>query len=119
MKSPTARPSKIVPIPGSEAPTGKRDPVYFRSRDWMAAVASLEFCVLCGKHGVQVAHRNEGKAKGRKTDDSLCAALCVDCHTGIDSGKAMTRDERRAEMDRAIVLTVQALTRAGKLKVAA
>jgi hypothetical protein len=83
----------------------------------MAAVASLESCVLCQTYGVQVAHRNEGKAKGRKTDDCLTAALCPKCHTEIDQGKDMTREDRRATMDRAIVLTVRALVMAGKLKV--
>lgn len=111
----TARPSKIVPH--ADAPTGKRADPQFRSRAWMAAVASLEFCVLCGRHGVQVAHRNEGKAKGRKTDDCLTAAICPTCHVEIDQGKTMSREERRATMDRAIVLTVRALVMAGKLEV--
>ena len=111
----TARPSKIVPQPGSEPPTGKRDDPKYRSRQWMAAVASIGACVLCGKHGVQVAHRNEGKAKGRKTDDCLTAALCPECHIEIDSGKRLDRDQRRAMMDRAIVLTLLELVRAGKV----
>lgn len=115
--SPTARPSKIVPRPGVGMPTGKRDAAEYRSRKWMAAVASLESCVLCGRNGVQVAHRNEGKAKGRKADDCLTAALCPACHAEIDQGAHMTRDQRRAEMDRAIVLTVRALVRAGKIEV--
>ncbi len=83
----------------------------------MAAVASIGACVLCGRYGVQVAHRNEGKAKGRKTDDCLTAALCPECHTDIDQGKDMSRDERRATMDRAIVLTLLALVKAGKVEV--
>jgi hypothetical protein len=79
----------------------------------MGAVASIENCVLCGRYGVQVAHRNEGKAKGRKADDCLTAALCQACHVEIDSGKRMTREERRATMDRAIVLTLLELVRRG------
>lgn len=31
-------------------------------RRWFEAVASLETCSLCGRYGVQVAHRNEGRA---------------------------------------------------------
>lgn len=113
----TSRPSKVVPRPGDEKPTGKRDPAQYRSRAWMAAVASLEICVLCGRHGVQVAHRNEGKAKGRKNSDCLTAALCPECHMEIDQGKTLTREERRARMDKAIVLTVEALVMAGKVEV--
>ncbi len=116
--SATSRPSKIVPRPGDEPPTSKRADAQFRSRAWMGAVASLEYCVLCNRYGVQVAHRNEGKAKGRKVDDCLTAALCPACHTEIDQGAHMSREERRATMDRAIVLTVLALVRAGKLGVA-
>jgi hypothetical protein len=119
VKTATARPSKIVPRPGVGTPTGKREPAQFRSRDWMAAVASLEFCVLCGRYGVQVAHRNEGKAKGRKVDDCLTGAICPICHSEIDQGAHLTRDQRRALMDKAIVLTVLALVRAGKLQVSA
>lgn len=40
-------------------------PVY-RSSRWLAAVRSLECCVLCGRYGVQAAHRNEGKGRPAK-----------------------------------------------------
>ncbi|WP_312836654.1 hypothetical protein [Pantoea sp.] len=89
----------------------------YRSRKWLAAVGQIECCVLCGAYGVQVAHRNEGKGMGLKVDDSLTAALCVTCHTDIDSGKNLTREERRALMDRAIVLTVQRLSREGRIAI--
>lgn len=89
----------------------------YRSREWLAAVGQIECCVLCGAYGVQVAHRNEGKGMGLKVDDSLTAALCVTCHTDIDNGKNLTREERRALMDRAIVLTVQRLSREGRIAI--
>ncbi|MEH1299387.1 hypothetical protein V7I42_00095 [Raoultella ornithinolytica] len=89
----------------------------YRSNKWLQAVRELECCVLCGRYGVQAAHRNEGKGIGLKVDDSLTAALCIDCHTRIDNGKDMSRDERRSEMDRAIVLTLQKLTRNGRVSV--
>lgn len=48
----------------------------YRSRKWLAAVAQIEQCVLCGAWGTQVAHRNEGKGTGLKTDkDNLEKAL--------------------------------------------
>ena len=63
----------------------------FRSKKWLQAVRDIEFCVLCGRYGVQAAHRNEGKGVGIKVDDCLTAALCVDCHSRIDNGRDMSR----------------------------
>lgn len=83
----------------------------YRSKKWLAAVAQIECCVLCGRYGTQVAHRNEGKGMGLKVDDSLTAALCPQCHHYIDNGGSMSRIERRQEMDRAIILTIRELTR--------
>ena len=83
----------------------------YRSKKWLAAVAQIECCVLCGRYGTQVAHRNEGKGMGLKVDDSLTAALCPQCHHNIDNGGSMSRIERRQEMDRAIILTIMELTR--------
>lgn len=89
----------------------------YRSIKWLKAVREIDCCVLCGRYGVQAAHRNEGKGVGLKVDDSLTAALCPECHARIDNGKDMSRDERRAEMDRAIVLTIQKLSRDGRITV--
>ena len=88
----------------------------WESVPWRRAVASLP-CVLCSREGdTQAAHRNEGKGIGLKTDDCLCAALCTTCHRDIDQGANLTREQRRERMDRAILLTVQALARAGRLQ---
>ena len=85
----------------------------FRSKKWLQSVASLP-CQICGLEGsTQAAHRNEGKGMGLKTDDVATAALCFHCHTLIDNGGTMEREERRSEMDRAIVNTLIALARAG------
>ncbi len=48
-----------------------------------------------------------------KTDDCATAAICVTCHSEIDNGKGLSRDERRQLMDRAIVLTVIQIARRG------
>ncbi|MCC7586185.1 DUF1364 domain-containing protein [Serratia sp. Lou2A] len=85
----------------------------YRSKKWLAAVGQIEQCVLCGNWGTQVAHRNEGKGMGLKTDDCATAALCVYCHTAIDNGKDLSREERRQMMDRAIVLTIIQIARRG------
>lgn len=90
----------------------------YRSPKWLQAVRELETCVLCGAYGVQAAHRNQGKGAGMKTSDCLTAAICPSCHTAIDHGKEMTREERRAEIDRAIVLTLERLVKSGKVMLA-
>ena len=50
---------------------------------------------------------------GQKASDALCAALCPACHHELDNGRHMTKDERRARLDRAIVLTIDQLARRG------
>lgn len=87
----------------------------YRSASWLRAVASLP-CVKCGREGqTQAAHRNVSKGMGIKTDDCLTAALCASCHSEVDHGKGMTRDERREVLDFAILMTVVELARAGKV----
>jgi hypothetical protein len=93
-----------------------KQPTY-RSKAWLQAVASLP-CVQCGIEGkTQAAHRNQGKGLSLKTDDCFTAALCVDCHSAIDQGGMMTRQERRERMDTAILMTLRQLAIGGKLKV--
>lgn len=85
----------------------------YRSPKWLKAVRQVECCVRCGAHGTEAAHRNEGKGMGLKASDALTAALCRACHVEIDTGQHMTRAERRAEIDRAIVLTLGQLVSLG------
>lgn len=89
----------------------------YRNSKWLQAVREIDCCVLCGRWGVQAAHRNEGKGMGMKVDDCLTAALCLECHHRIDNGRDMTLTERRAEMDRAIVLTLRELGRRERLAI--
>lgn len=91
----------------------------YRNPKWLAAVRSIECCVLCGAYGVQAAHRNEGKGMGQKQSDAAVAACCQSCHHEIDNGKNLSREERRAMMDRAIVLTLIELVNLGKVGVLA
>lgn len=87
-----------------------------RSEKWLRAVASLP-CVKCGREGqTQAAHRNQGKGMAAKVDDCLTAALCVWCHAEIDQGRDMTREERRQELDSAILATLVQLARQGLVK---
>lgn len=90
-----------------------------KNRAWLEAVAQIPYCVLCGStESLQVAHRNQGKGMGLKVPDVLTARLCQSCHHEIDNGTYMPRAERRAAMDRAIVLTLEQLNKMGALKVA-
>ncbi|WP_245575058.1 DUF1364 domain-containing protein [Chitinilyticum litopenaei] len=125
-------PSKIVPRPAwqqacsakgiavqaSKTATHKAIPKTMprKSSTWLSAVHAIENCVLCGRYGVQAAHRNEGKGRGQKTDDALAAAICSECHHEIDNGKQLDREQRRALMDRAIVLTLRELFRRGLIE---
>ncbi|MOA59549.1 hypothetical protein D3C78_1842020 [compost metagenome] len=55
----------------------------------------------------------------QKTDDCLTAALCPACHHNIDNGGKLTRDERRALLDKAVCETVAQLARMGLIEVRA
>lgn len=91
-------------------------PKTYTSEKWLAAVRSIECCVRCGRHGTEPGHRNEGKGTGLKTHDCCTAAICRECHRELDQGATMMRDERRAELNRCIVLTLIQLVLAGKVR---
>ena len=87
----------------------------YRNEALRRAVAELP-CQRCHGFGkTQAAHRNYGKGMGMKVSDAMLAALCCDCHTEIDQGRHMSRWERRAEMDAAIVETMARLIENGRL----
>lgn len=88
----------------------------FRSEAFRRLVCELP-CQHCGTAGqTQPAHRNQGKGTGIKVSDALCAALCVECHSALDQGRDMTRQERREMWDQAYIRTVQLLIEQGMLK---
>ena len=88
----------------------------WESETWRRAVASLP-CVRCFREGAtQAAHRNQGKGMGAKVDDMWTAALCVACHTEIDQGRDMSKQERREAMDVAILMTLRELARHGLVR---
>lgn len=89
---------------------------YYRSKEWLAAVRKLEYCVRCGRYGVQAAHVNQGKGMGIKQHDCLTAALCPDCHHEIDNGRRYTKDERRKAMRDAVLATVVEMAKSGLIK---
>lgn len=112
---PAGAPKAVMASAAAPQAPAPKDGRYI-SEAWRRAVAGLP-CVFCGQPS-QAAHRNEGKGLGLKTDDCLTAAICPREHAEIDQGSGMTREQRRARMDEAIVLTVRALVRAGKVVLA-
>ena len=71
---------------------------YFRSKKHLMNVASLP-CQNCYIEGqTQAAHSNQaehGKGRGIKASDEFTAALCQACHTELDSGARLTKEQRR------------------------
>lgn len=76
-------------------------------------------CQRCGAHGVQVAHSNsqaDGKGMGLKAWPWKVAALCPACHTEIDSGKSMSKTERREAWLDAHIKTISELFSQGRIR---
>lgn len=71
----------------------------------------------CGP--VQAAHSNQlrdGKGRGTKADSWRIAALGVRCHEEIDSGKNLSKQERREQWDEAHRRTIGELFRIGAIR---
>ena len=90
--------------------------VYVRSKKLLQAVASIE-CQHCGRHGyTQAAHSNQashGKGRGLKSSDVYTAAMCDQCHSALDSGSHLTREQRVTMWGEAHIKTVRELVRRG------
>ena len=69
---------------------------YVRSKRLLEVVASLN-CQNCGHYLSQAAHSNwhGNKGRGIKASDNYVAALCQACHTEVDSGNKLSKDERQ------------------------
>ncbi|MFN3078074.1 MAG: hypothetical protein ABT940_14620 [Alphaproteobacteria bacterium] len=91
----------------------------YRNKKLTEVVRDLP-CMNCGTIDgtVCAAHRNEGKGMGLKVSDALVAALCFRCHTELDNGKELTKQERRFLWDNAYINTMQYMIENGYLKVA-
>lgn len=85
---------------------------YIRSQKLLRLVASLR-CQHCGtSEGVQASHSNwseHGKGRSIKASDIYTAALCYSCHIAIDSGKDLTKDQRKEMWMNAYKKTVETL----------
>lgn len=70
----------------------------YRNKKLLEAVREAP-CMHCGVQDgtVVAAHSNQlrdGKGRGIKAHDYRIAALCYDCHSELDQGKNMSRQER-------------------------
>ena len=90
---------------------------YFRSRKHLMNVAELP-CQNCYIEGqTQAAHSNwaeHGKARGLKASDEFTAALCQKCHTELDQGARLNKEQRRMLWQMAYQKTVAKLKGQGK-----
>lgn len=71
----------------------------------------------CGP--VQVSHSNQlrdGKGRGTKADAWRVAVLGVRCHEELDSGKRLSKQERREQWDEAHRRTIGELFRIGAIR---
>jgi hypothetical protein len=69
-------------------------------------------CQVCGRIDgtVCAAHSNQqrdGKGTGIKASDAMVASMCHSCHTQLDNGKDLTKEERREIWELAHRLTIK------------
>ena len=85
---------------------------YFRSKQHLKNVANLP-CQACGIEGqTQAAHSNwaeHGKGRSIKASDEFVAALCQTCHTELDQGSRLSKEQRRQMWDQAYEKTKEKL----------
>lgn len=73
--------------------------VIYRNKKLLEVVRQSP-CQHCGVENgtVVAAHSNQlrdGKGRGLRAHDYRIAALCFKCHSDLDQGSSMTKDERR------------------------
>ena len=106
-----------LPMPVSGDVVAVAKATYVRSKTLREAYRLIP-CQACGADDgtVVCAHANEswaGKGMGIKASDDRAASLCFTCHSRLDQGSDMTRDERRAFWLAAHLKTITALVAAG------
>lgn len=78
----------------------------------------------CGKHNdgtIVAAHSNQlrdGKGRGLKAHDFRVAALCHECHSELDQGAKLTKEERMNMWEESHRATIEWLFLSEHLKVA-
>lgn len=96
----------------------------WRSRKLLDAAREAPVCFGCGMPNtgtVVMAHSNQsrdGKGASIKAHDYRVAALCYSCHSRLDQGKDMSRQDRVEFWDQAHRETIGWLIESGVLVVA-
>lgn len=115
---PTVDPSRFrLPQPVSGDVVAMAKTTYVRSKTLREAYRLIP-CQSCGAQDgtVVCAHANEsahGKGMAIKACDTKAASLCFTCHSKLDQGSDMNRDERHAFWWAAHIKTIPALVAAG------
>ncbi len=91
----------------------------YRNKKLLEAVRQMP-CQYCGAQDgtVCAAHSNDskhGKGMGQKASDACIAALCHRCHSMLDQGKDLSKEERREMWLHAHVNTMRWLIENEKL----
>ena len=95
----------------------------YRNKKLLDHAVDCPFCMGCGKTNDETlcaAHSNQlrdGKGRGIKAHDFRIAYLCYECHTALDQGKDMSKEERTAFWEEAHRNTIAYLFMSNKLKV--
>jgi hypothetical protein len=92
---------------------GEGQGMTFRSRA-LLDLARDQACVMCGRQDgtIVAAHSNlleHGKGAGHKAHDGMHAWLCYVCHSDVDQGNSMSKQQKREFMLTAICRTVMEL----------
>jgi hypothetical protein len=95
--------------------------VIYRNKKLLEVVRQSP-CQHCGVENgtVVAAHSNQlrdGKGRGLRAHDYRIAALCFTCHSDLDQGSSMTKDERREMWEEAHRKTIGWLFENDHLKV--
>lgn len=93
----------------------------YRNRKLLDAAREAPHCMGCGKHNegdVVAAHSNQsrdGKGGAHKAHDYRVAFLCCGCHTELDQGRRMSREDRVAFWEAAHRKTIGWLFESGRV----
>lgn len=72
----------------------------YRNKKLLEILRECPYCLSCGADNdgtVVAAHSNQlrdGKGRGIKAHDFRVAALCYKCHTELDQGSKLSKEER-------------------------
>jgi hypothetical protein len=95
----------------------------YRNRKLLDMIRESPACMHCGKYNdgtIVGAHSNflrDGKGRGIKAHDYRVAALCFTCHSELDQGNKLSREERRGMWEEAHRKTIGWLFESGRLDV--